>query len=318
MEGERLHEWSKPYKDLWPDLWDPKEKKAQQWFRRVRLLPNGDLLAIYDPHGMVLLDARSNVRWKLLGKYHHDFDLFPDGRIAALCRDAKVIERIHPRHPVLEDTIMIVSPQGEELRRISLLEAFERSTYASFLEHMADRGDIFHTNSIQLLDGKHTGRLAAFAAGHALVSVRELDVIAVVDLARETVVWALSGQWHRQHESLLLENGNILLFDNLGRGGKSKVIEIDPLTQEIVWSWNGDGRREFASQLIGCNQRLENGNTLITDSLSGRAVEVAPDGTTVWEFVSPHRSGEKGDRMSVLMAVERLPSDLPLDWLERE
>ena len=35
-------------------------------------------------------------------------------------------------------------------------------------------------------------------------------------------------------------------------------------------------------------QRLANGNTLITESVNGRAFEVTADGRIVWEFLAPH------------------------------
>ena len=44
---------------------------------------------------------------------------------------------------------------------------------------------------------------------------------------------------------------------------------------------------DFFSIIRGGCQRLPGGNTLITDSESGRALEVAPAGDIVWEFYNP-------------------------------
>jgi hypothetical protein len=167
-------------------------------------------------------------------------------------------------------------------------------------------GDIFHTNTIQILDGAHAARSPHFRKGNLLISVHTLDVIAIVDPEQRRVVWALSGMWEKQHEPTLLANGNILLFDNLGRHGLSKVIELDPLSQDVAWTWAGDDPESFVTMCCGANQRLPNGNTLITESTMGRALEVAPDGETVWEFVNPHRAGAHRELIASLFEVVRI------------
>jgi hypothetical protein len=37
----------------------------------------------------------------------------------------------------------------------------------------------------------------------------------------------------------------------------------------------------------GAQQRLPNGNTLITESEAGRLLEVTADGEVVWEYINP-------------------------------
>ena len=61
-------------------------------------------------------------------------------------------------------------------------------------------------------------------------------------------------------------------------------------------------------------QRLPNGNTLITESDGGRALEVTPDRRIVWEFFNPHRAGEQGEYIATLFELLRLPPDFPVDW----
>jgi hypothetical protein len=177
-------------------------------------------------------------------------------------------------------------------------------------------GDIFHTNTLTVFQGEPC-RSPLWKEGRALVSIWGLDTVAVVDLERGEVVWALSGLWHRQHEPVLLPDGHLLVFDNLGLGERSRVLEIDPLTQEIVWRYEGDPEHGFFSALIGSNQRLANGNTLITESLAGAAFEVTPAGETVWRWQSPFRAGPNQEGVAVLMDVVRLPRESVADWLER-
>ena len=177
-------------------------------------------------------------------------------------------------------------------------------------------GDIFHTNTVELLDGHFAERSPIFKAGNVLISVRELNVIAIVDLEAEAVVWALSGMWCRQHHPTMLNNGNMLLFDNLGHGGRSKVIEFDPLTQEVVWSYGTTPSEDFFSKTCGTCERLPNGNTLITESDNGRAFEVTPDNEIVWEFINTHRAGSKQELIATLNELIRIPPSFPLDWVQ--
>jgi hypothetical protein len=124
--------------------------------------------------------------------------------------------------------------------------------------------------------------------------------------------------WEKQHEPILLENGNILLFDNLGHRGRSKVIEFDPFTQSVSWTYEGDPTGGFFSNEIGSNQRLPNGNTLITDSETGEAFEVTSENVVVWKYRSPYRAGENGEFVATLLEVRRLESDPVRRWLSDE
>lgn len=315
-QGKTLHRWRYPLRRLWPDLRkDPGMAKLEYW-RRAWLFPNGDLLAIYEGLGIVKLNARSEVLWSRRGGFHHDLQVLEDGRIWVLDRDGKVIPRINPDEGVLEDFVTVLDPDGEVVRRISLLESFERSGQASLLARMERSGDIFHTNTLEVLDGRLAGRSPAFRKGNLLVSVLKLDALAIIDPDREEVVWARTGSWRRQHQPTFLDDGNLLLFDNRGpQGERSRVIEIDPLSGGIVWQYGGGPEADLFSKTLGSCQRLANGNTLITESENGRALEVTRDGRRVWEFHNPNRAGERQELVAVLFEMIRLPESFPFRGL---
>jgi len=148
-----------------------------------------------------------------------------------------------------------------------------------------------------------------FKKGRVLISIRNLNLIALIDLEDEKVCWLLWGMWNVQHQPTVLENGNLLLFDNSQRTGDSKVIEFNPLTQEILWSYQGDSKNTFYSGIIGSNQRLPNGNTLITESETGRAFEVTREKKIVWEFINPNRAGPEDNLSATLYELIRLDPD---------
>jgi hypothetical protein len=311
-DGKVLHRWRQPLRRLWPDLArDPEMAKLEYW-RRAWLFPNGDLLGIYEGLGIVKLDARSHVLWARRGGFHHDLQVMPDGRIWVLDRDGKVIPRINPKEGVLEDFVTVLSPQGEVVKRVSILRAFERSRFASLLGRMERAGDIFHTNTLEVLDGRFVNRDPAFRKGDVLLSVLKLDTIAVLDPDHGEIVWARTGSWRRQHQPTFLDDGNLLVFDNRGPGQeKSRVIEMDPLTGRVVWQYD----RDLFSKTLGSCQRLPNGNTLITESENGRALEVTRGGRVVWELYNPNRAGEHKELVAVLFEVIRLPEAFPFRGL---
>src|SRR3546814_21157802 len=73
------------------------------------------------------------------------------------------------------------------------------------------------------------------------------DVCSSDLLESRSIVWAISGSWVRQHDAEVLRNGNILLFDNEGSPsgpGVSRVLEFDPATYEVTWSYGGRPRSE--------------------------------------------------------------------------
>jgi len=128
-------------------------------------------------------------------------------------------------------------------------------------------------------------------------------VVAVLDLEKEEVVWAVEGSWHRQHDADMLSNGNIMLFDNWGHyepGGGSRVYEFKPSTLETMWTYAGDETHFFESGIRSDQRQLPNGNVLITESDGGRLLEVDRSGEIVWEFINPVRGGPKNKLIPVL------------------
>ena len=329
MDGRIVHEWHREFSLLWDStaaVRDPVPDR-QIYLRKAQVYPNGDLLAIYigvgdTPwgYGMVKLDRNSEVIWKNLDRFHHDFAVTPSGRIYALSHDFRrdPLEGVPDlRPPLLEDQLVILSPEGKTLRKISLLDAFNRSDYRRLLWRTPyyTLEDPLHTNSVRILDRAAADALSrnipVAAAGQVLLSLRELagGALALLDIERGVIVWATRGAWLSQHDAEILPNGNVLLFDNrghFGRGGKSRVIEVNPGTGAIVWRYAGDPMRPFQSLIRGTQQRLPNGNTLITESDGGRLLEVTPAGNIAWEFHNPIRGGRDEKFIPIVSGAQRL------------
>jgi hypothetical protein len=318
MKGNVLHEWRKEFASVWPD--PPQDAEGnpiyKTFWRRAKPLANGGLLAIFMDFGLIRLDRESKLVWAYPGRCHHDVFATPTGEIYVLTREVRKrddlrLESWRAKRPILEDFITILDPQGKEVRKVSILDSFLNSDYAPMLENVKSAHDVLHANTIKpiLVD-----RPPLFKKGRVLVSLREIHTLAVVDLEEQKVTWAATGMWKFQHEPNLLANGNLLLFDNRGNNGRSRAIEFDPLTREIVWSYRGEPADAFYSREAGSLERLPNGNTLITESESGRGFEVTPKGRIAWEFYNPHRAGEDRELIAALYDVIRLGQD-QVGWL---
>lgn len=324
MEGNELHKWSYDFRRIWPDFKPADIHGSYKYWRRVHLFENGDLLAIFEGIGLLKLDKDSNLLWNFRGNPHHDLFVDGNGKIYVLTRKAKMDPRYSEEEPILEDFVTVLAPDGTEIKSVSILRALEDSYYAPILNKLEyvlkgpllRKGDILHTNTIELLDGKLANKSAAFRKGNVLISIRQLDTICVVDLDTQSVVWALSGLWGKQHQPTILKNGHMLLFDNNGNKGKSRIIEFDPFSQKVFWTYTGTADILFFSALCGSSERLPNGNTLISESDTGRAFEITPDKTIVWEFYNPYRTGENNKLIASLFELIRLGPDFSLDWLD--
>jgi len=320
MEGRVLHVWQCEFLDAFPGREDILELDRSNRWRNVHLFDNGDVLGIYEGLGLVKLDRDSNILWTHQGNQHHDLKVADDGRIFVLSREANIVRWLNKSDPILEDFLTIMDADGNVLRRFSLLNALKKSRFSNVVKAsgMDKRGDIFHTNAVEILDGSLADRIPAFKAGNVLTSFRNIDTIAVVDMELEEVVWMQFGLWLAQHDPTPLPNGNLLVFDNRGHHGQSKVVEYDPTSMDVAWLYAGDRDNVFFSGAGGANQRLANGNTLITETDYGRAFEVTPSGEIVWEYLNPARAGENGGLIASIFEMRRLPEDHPLDWLESE
>ena len=328
MEGNAIHSWQLPFYEVWPDPQHLSERPDSEFivWRKAILWPNGDIVALYaaegiTPWGMgvVKLDKDSNLIWRYSGKAHHDIDIGADGHIYLLTHEMRTraypgLPRIEP--PYLDDRIVILNHAGEEIADIGILDAFMGSAYATFLRGIprSPIGDYLHTNAIEVVTPEIARTHLYAKPGDILISMRQPGVIALIDSVVAQVTWARRGTWIGQHDPDFLPNGNMLIFDNRGRmaaGGISRVQEFDPLTSNVVWEYHGTPEDPFWSGVRSAQQRLPNGNTLITESDRGRLLEVSPAGEVVWEYVNPDRGGPDNAYSPVLMWGQRyMPEEL--------
>jgi len=289
------------------------------------LLPDGDLLVVHrgptkkrtaaeDTRARELLRLRwdGSEAWRRRLPVHHDVALTPDGLVAMLTYQHRVIPRFHDTVPVREDFLEILNEAGKTIERVSLVELLDTAPPPFSIKpvepHHGKRWnttevDLVHANSLEWMPWPALAeRAPLYAPGNVLVCLRDQDSVVIVDWEQRRIVWSWGrGQLSGPHDATWLENGNLLIFDN-GLGRKwSRVVELDPLTRKIVWEYRAPEPTDLFTETRGAAQRLANGNTLITASVSGRIFEVTPGGEVVWDFNNPNRN-EKGKPIVVIRA----------------
>ena len=68
-----------------------------------------------------------------------------------------------------------------------------------------------------------------------MVSLLVQSTVAVIDLDKEEVVWTLTGDVKFQHEPKLLDDGRLLMFDNLGPAFKWEDLQRIPPKYVVSW-----------------------------------------------------------------------------------
>lgn len=297
MEGRRLHTWTLPEKYVHCEHFE--------------LLAGGRAAVVCVGQGVVVVDRQSSVIWELKKPVHHDLALRSDGSFLVPVMGRW---RDYRNRKVNFDGLLHVSAAGEVLSRWrtwSHLETFQALHEPSSLDEPfkglrpQKSFDYYHLNSVEVLPTTPLGRRdMRFRAGNLLLCLRNTHLILVLDPEAQEVTWSWGpGELSFPHMPTMLDDGNILIFDNGVDRESSRVLEIEPVRREIVWQYEGDPPASFFSKRRGSSQRLPNGNTLICESDRGRVFEVGPEGDMVWEFWNPDI--EQGRRKRIYRFMRR-------------
>jgi hypothetical protein len=330
--GTVLHRWDATFTEVFGEAAPQLEYQARDitiaW-HGTHLYPNGDILFNFQDNsfpygsGLVKLDKDGKVVWKLDRNTHHAVTMAADGTIwvpAHRYRPDGVpgIRGLKPWY--YEDELLEVSSDGKVLDEISILSAFSERpgafgiTYGSTSE--VTQSDPTHLNDVEPLPADLAAQFPMFAAGDLLVSLRNMNSIAVIDRKSKLVKWQLSGLFVQQHDADFLPNGHLMVYDNQGGDpacGGSRLLEIDPGRQSVVWSYDGCGEKPFYSQTRGMQELLPNGNVLTVEPHAGRILEVTGDSQPklVWEYYNVIGVVDGVPHVGLITHAERFrPEDL--------
>ena len=145
--------------------------------------------------------------------------------------------------------------------------------------------------SLQIEEWMHANSLQVAPTGVIVMSVRHLDTVLAISPQFDRIAWRIgrfgsdfafpnpSDKFYHEHFARILDNGNLLLFDNgdgrpAAEGGQySRALELtldwESMTATKVWEYrhqvgtSGEAPIYKYADKVGAAQRLENGNTLV-------------------------------------------------------
>ena len=283
----------------------------------VHMLDDGGLLVSFQGTdtwpfgiGMVRLDRDSNVVWLKENHAHHWFDVSPAGEIITptvrvldaprrIADTAGLIRGVDGK--ILEDMVTVLSPDGEIIREISLLEVFDRSgltgLYQGAFEQTisVDSMDPLHLNYIRIAGSSIADSYDWMTPDDLLISCRSINSIAILDMDTLTIKWLSAGTTQRQHGPIFRSADSILCFDNHGGTatlGGSRIAQISLQTRfaETVFptkKFNSD-TSVFSLSAGHLDLCADESKVLMAVSGQSRVLEIdLATRDVVWEYQHP-------------------------------
>lgn len=326
LSGNPVHTWT---------------TKKQPFYSQLR--KNGNLLVVmeaptyshpFPPGGntgtISELDWNSKVVWEYKNEaMHHDFIDLPNGNI--------LISLWEKTPPEIANQIKGGTPNttlNGDVFSDNLVELDRKGkvvwSWHSY-QHLDPQLDILgnempqfawtYTNGLSYTPHNPIDNTEAF-----IVSMRSLNEVMIVRKIDGEIIWrSPQNMLNTQHDPTLLTNGNILVFDNgFAREPNpfpsygSRVVEINPKTNKIVWQFDGGNgvidKVRFFAPIVGGAQRLTNGNTLITDGPKGHIFEVTKAKKVVWDLISPYTTEMTGAFPNNFLFKTRRYAESDINW----
>jgi len=239
--------------------------------------------------GLYELDSQSNISWYYPGLLDHDFQVLSDGNFLIDRQEFiyKTLDNDMLEVFQLKPIIEIITPD----KKVNW--TWRGDDHVKELENLIGlkvqlRREWAHNNACEIIKDNPLGKKdPRFQKGNIIFSYCHLDTIGIIDYLTGEIVWAWGpGILEEQHAPTMLDNGNLLIFDNGVTRDWARIIELNPLTEEIVWEYHAEPKKDLHSGYGSNASKLPNGNILICVSDKNQILEITPEGEIVWDFIS--------------------------------
>jgi len=294
MTGEVVHTWEMPYP---PGQYGYLTERGTLFYNGK--IPNATHVgqSPFQGGSALEMDWKGRILWEVKKPdHHHDGLRLRNGNVLLMCSTPlpdEIVHKVKGGRPGTEydngkmngDYLVEMTTKGEVVWEWRTWEHMDPADYE--ITAVQDNRD----------EWTHANGFFEMADGNILLSFRNVSTVIMINRSTGEVYWRLGAPpLSGQHAPYILANGHILLFDNGPHRLDetfpfSRVLEIDPANQSIVWKFQEPIPSNFFSPRISNAQRLPNGNTLINEGVFGRFFEVTAAGDTVWEYVNPHFAG---------------------------
>ncbi len=315
-DGGIVNRWPVKFSELFPDTGHLVNPPATDWnvdTSGAVALPDGSVVFNFTYGGLARLDRCGKVMWTLEQPTHHSVERAETGGFWVPSRRHHAENTTSPFPPFLtpfeEDTLIKVSDTGEVLVEISVPELFRENGLESLLTSSGDLfttdmvwdNEIVHLNKVAELRSDIADDFPGFKAGDLALSLRNYNMILVVDPDTRKIKWWQIGPWLRQHDPEFKPGGTIAIFNNnitrtafgdsadissLDIPRVSNVMEVDPASGEHKIIYGGRDDQELLTVIRGQIELTPRNGLLITEFESGRAFETDAAGKVIWEYIN--------------------------------
>lgn len=336
--GEIVHRWPVVFSEIFPDSSHAQYPPRTDWNIETSgalITPDGEVVFNFGYGGLVKLDRCGEVEWTVRQPTHHSVERNDDGTYWVPSRRQLKTGTESPfppfETPFWEDTMLRVSDSGEILQELSIPQLFYdndmlplfTATGHEFEAGMAWDMEMVHNNKIVELPAAMADDFPLFGAGDLMLSMRNLNLVMVIDGESLAVKWSSVGPWIRQHDPEFRPGGTVVVFNNnvfqtmqaidyLDVPRVSNIVEIDPVSGDWTLLYGGSEARELLS-IIGAKVDVtHSGGIVITEFGGGRVIELDSAGQRIWEYINRYDD----DEVAEIIEARIYPNDYfrVADW----
>jgi hypothetical protein len=285
--GVKLHSWSLAYAAL--DMgWSEYQSGAPHG---MQALADGSIIFNYDGGNvMVRLGVCSEPIWISDGNYHHSIDSDENGDLwtwrgeSDAYDNRQFLVRFDPATGEILQEIDFINEIVKKHDEESYIFSMRPDDELQGREHGSEENvDLFHPNDIEVLSSGQADKFDGYSAGDLLISLRNINLVTVIDPGSKRIKWWSTGPWIYQHDPDFTSDGKISVFSNNSDRLRSEILTIDPASKRVSNNLL-HGNLNFYTRTMGEHSYLPNGNILIISPGEGRVIEVTSTGDKVLEF----------------------------------
>ena len=319
-DGSLVAEWPVRFSEIFPNPSHIDFPPATDWnidLHGALALPDGSVVFNFEYGGLVKLDRCGEIVWTVPRMTHHSVERAEDGGYWVPGRQLVEAGTASPfppfEPPFYEDTLLKVSADGVVEAEISVpqilydngLEALLTSSGEDFEAGMSWDHEIVHLNKIDELPSTIAGDFPQFEAGDLALSLRQLNMLLVVDPDDGKVKWWRIGPWLRQHDPEFQAGGRIVLFNNnnyraaygenpdrgIGMPPRgSTILSIEPGKDSYRVLYGARAGEDLLTVIRGKVQMTDAGGLMVTEFEGGRVFETDAAGNITWEYVNRYNA----------------------------
>ncbi|QJB69737.1 arylsulfotransferase family protein [Parasphingorhabdus halotolerans] len=264
----------------------------------LQMFKNGDLLVSLAlrnsfPYGWGLarIDSEGNVVWRKRDFYHHWAKLTVNGDIYSPfyeIRDDHQYQGV-PKEIQLDlicpkpdkqfaDFVHVLGHDGRIKKRIDLVRLVANNKrYNSLLARSRDSCDPLHLNFVDVASPEEAAETDWLETGDMLLSFKAISAVMVISADGQLIKRAFSGSFAVQHSAQFVENGKILLFDNMGASESSlssRLIQIDLKDGSEKVLYSRQNPAEYSINAGNISLSADGKRALLSYTRTGHAIEL--------------------------------------------